>query len=255
MKRTKKVCMMLSLALFTQLAASCAPSVHVDTLAAIARTESGFNAHAIHDNTDGRRYLSATRDEAITIASDLVSVKRHSVDLGLMQVNSANLASLGLSLAQAFDPCLSLNAGARVLAAGYKPPPAGQDPQPALLQALSRYNTGHPARGFANGYVARVVASAEQVVPAIRLGVSQTSGPAESAKTASTPVASPPPAWDVFGRARYARFMQDQAGSRQQIQAPLPMPIPMPPLQSSAQRVQFQPAVLRETRREASDVR
>jgi type IV secretion system protein VirB1 len=247
--------MMLSLALFTQLAASCAPSVHVDTLAAIARTESGFHVHAIHDNADGRSYLPARLEEAIAIATDLVSAKRHSVDVGLMQVNSANLSSLGLSLAQAFDPCLSLKAGARVLAASYQPPPAGQDPQPALLQALSRYNTGHPARGFANGYVARVVASAEQVVPAIRLGASPVSGPAESTTLAPTFMASPPPAWEVFGRARYARFMQDQAGSRQLLQAPLPMPMPMPALQSSGQPVQLQPAVLRETRREASDVR
>lgn len=249
--------MMLSLALFTQLAASCAPSVHVDTLAAIARTESGFQVHALHDNADGRSYLPARLEEAIAIATDLVSVKHHSVDLGLMQVNSANLSSLGLSLAQAFDPCLSLKAGARVLASSYKPPPAGQDPQPALLQALSRYNTGHPARGFANGYVARVVASAEQVVPAIRLGASPTTGPAENTKVAPTLVASPPPDWDVFGRARYARLMQDQAGGRQLLQAPLPiqMPMSMPALQSSAQPVQLQPAALQETRREASDVR
>jgi type IV secretion system protein VirB1 len=245
--------MMLSLALFTQIAASCAPSVHVDTLAAIARTESGFHAHALHDNTDGRSYLPTRLEEAIAIAMDLVSVKRHSVDVGLMQVNSANLDGLGLSLAQAFDPCLSLKAGARVLASNYQPPPAGQDPQPALLQALSRYNTGHPARGFANGYVARVVASAEQVVPAIRLGVTPTSGPAQSATAAPTLVASPPPDWDVFGRARYVRFMQDQAGGRQPFQAPLPMP--MPALLSSGQPVQLQPAVLRETRREARDVR
>lgn len=249
--------MNMSLALFAQLAAACAPSVHVDTLAAIARTESGFHAHALHDNADGRSYRPAKLEEAIAIATDLVSAKRHSVDIGLMQVNSANLAGLGLSLAQAFDPCLSLKAGARVLASSYQPPPAGQDPQPALLQALSRYNTGHPARGFANGYVARVVASTEQVVPAIRLGASPSSGPAESEKAAPTLVASPPPAWDVFGRARYARFMQDQTGSRQLLQAPLPMPIPMPrpALQSSAQPVQLQPAGLRETRREASDVR
>ena len=247
--------MMLSLALFTQLAASCAPSVHVDTLAAIARTESGFHVHAIHDNADGRSYLPARLEEAIAIATDLVSAKRHSVDIGLMQVNSANLSSLGLSLAQAFDPCLSLKAGARVLASSYQPPPAGQDPQPALLQALSRYNTGHPVRGFANGYVARVVASAEQVVPAIRLGASPTTGPAESEKVAPTLVASAPPDWDVFGRARYARLMQDQAGGRQLLQAPIPTPLPMPPLQSSAQPVQLQPAALQETRREARDVR
>lgn len=246
--------MILSLALFTQLAASCAPSVHVDTLAAIARTESGFHAHAIHDNTDGRRYLAASREEAITIATGLVSAKRHSVDLGLMQVNSANLVSLGLSLAQAFDPCLSLSAGARVLAAGYKPPPAGQDTQPALMQALSRYNTGHPTRGFANGYVARVAASAEQVVPAIRLGASQTSGQAEMEMEKDAPPVSsaPPPAWDVFGRARYARHVRNQAGNRLRAESLLPV---SPVLPAAQQPVQFEPVQLHATRREAGDAR
>lgn len=200
--------MNVSLALFAQLAASCAPSVHVDTLAAIARTESGFSAHALYDNTARRRYLALSREQAIALATELISVQRHSVDLGLMQVNSANLAGLGLSITQAFDACQNLGAGARVLAAGYKPPAAGQDMQPALLQALSRYNTGHPARGFANGYVAKVMASAEQVVPAIRLGeAGATTAPGETiAPVAPVPAALPaPPAWDVFGRARYER--------------------------------------------------
>lgn len=229
--------MNISLALFAQLAAACAPSVHVDTLAAIARTESGFNAHVLYDNTARRGYQASGLEEAIALATDLISIQRHSVDLGLMQVNSGNLVHLALSIPQAFDPCQNLGAGARVLAAGYKPPAAGQDVQPALLQAFSRYNTGHPARGFANGYVAKVVASAEQVVPAIRLGEA---GPAGADKKIASPVPgtpfsavlAPPPAWDVFGRARYERAQAH--GSR-------PQATPALPFQSPTQRPFVQP--------------
>ena len=53
--------MIVSLALFTQLAAACAPSVHVDTLAAIAQTESGFQNEAINDNSASRRLVSRSR--------------------------------------------------------------------------------------------------------------------------------------------------------------------------------------------------
>ena len=206
--------MILATATFAGLAASCGASVHVDTLAAVARTESGFQTDAINDNTAKRRYSPGTREEAIAIATELVSVKGHSVDLGLMQINSANLPGLGMTVADAFDPCKSINAGARVLVAAYRPPPAGQDPQPALLQAVSRYNTGHPVRGFANGYVAKVQASAEQVVPAIRLSGSSVSGqeggegalpPQLPASAPAVPLPPVPPSWDVFGQARYAR--------------------------------------------------
>lgn len=239
--------MMLSLALFTQLAASCAPSVHVDTLAAIARTESGFHAGAIHDNTGKRRYLPRTREEAVAMATELVTVQHHSVDLGLMQINSANLARLGITLAQAFEPCMSLQAGAQVLQAGFAPPAAGQDAQPALLQALSRYNTGDAVRGFANGYVTKVMASAEQIVPAIRLGTQEAIGQEERKKAELTPSPAPPPAWDVFGRARYDRYVQDQAGSRPSAPAHLPT--------ATQPSMRLQPVQLQATRREASDAR
>jgi type IV secretion system protein VirB1 len=222
----------LPLAVFTQLAASCGPTVHVDTLAVIARTESGFHTGAINDNTDKRRYLPRTREEAIAIATDLVTVKHHSVDLGLMQVNSANLPSLGMTVADAFDPCKSIAAGARVLVAAYRPPPTGQDAQPALLQALSRYNTGHPVRGFTNGYVRTVQASAEQIVPAIRVGGSAGSGQAEGEGIASAPP-RPPPSWDVYGQARYTREQGGLVfGGSQPAQAPAPAPgAPQPPAQ------------------------
>lgn len=217
--------MLVPLTLFTQLAASCAPAVHVDTLAAVARAESGFNTLAIHLNGGGAAEPAATREDAIGRATELIVVQRRSVDLGLMQVNSANLTALGLSIADAFDPCRSLAAGAHLLAAGYAAARASgaADPQHALRAALSRYNTGDPARGFANGYIAKVQAAAEQVVPALRLG-DGAAGPPAGAGQGGAPAepapAAGPASWDVYGQARAAR----ERGTSVAVPSPGPAP-------------------------------
>ncbi len=197
--------MILTVAAFVHLAATCGPSVHVDTLASIVQAETQFDTLAIHDNTTGRTYHPATSAEAVRIATDLVTAQRHSADLGLMQINSGNLAGLGMSVMDAFDPCKSIAAGARVLVAGYQRPAAGTDAQPALLRALSRYNTGNPGRGFTNGYVQRVQLAAGQVVPAIRLGGAGGNAPEGGEGATPPPPPPPPPSWDVYGQARYQR--------------------------------------------------
>ncbi|MEO8112766.1 MAG: conjugal transfer protein, partial [Phenylobacterium sp.] len=110
---------------------------------------------------------------------------------GIAQINVANLDRLGLSLADAFDPCANLAASARVLADGYRrAAPAAGEEQRGLRTALSYYNTGHPDRGLRNGYVTKVVAAAARLSPA-----------ATPARAVAPPRAEPP-AWDVFGRAR-----------------------------------------------------
>lgn len=231
--------MIVELAMFAQLAASCAPQVAVETLAAVARTESGFNHLAIHDNTTRRSHKVSSRAEAIALATELVVVDQHSVDLGIMQINSANFPRLGMTVTDAFDPCRSLAAAQRVLMDGYAAPVAGDDQQPALQQALSRYNTGHPVRGVANGYVQRVQASAEVVVPAIRLrgdpSIGNSSVPVPAPLGGGTPVLvqplPPPPAsWDVYGQARAARgqsavtYSPNRALTAPVMQAPGPAP-------------------------------
>ena len=131
----------LTLAAIHALAAACAPSGAPETLAAIARAESGLRTLAIQANDPaGGAILPATRQEAIERAHALHRAGR-SIDLGLMQINNRNLGWLGLSIEDAFDPCRNIAAGARV------------------LTSFSGYNTGHPQRGFANGYVARVLAA------------------------------------------------------------------------------------------------
>ena len=181
----------MSVALFTQVWASCVgPAVAIETGAAVARAESGFNTLAIHDNTAGQNYAPASVSEAIAIATALRAVG-NSVDLGLMQINSANLARLDLTVADAFDPCRNMAAGARILADDYLAGPANRDRQVRLRQALSRYNTGDSAIGFVNGYVARVQAAAGQIVPAIRLQADVShSAPTDGQRAGGTPQTS-----------------------------------------------------------------
>lgn len=176
------------------LVAQCAPAVAPETMMAIVQVESRFNPLAIGVNGRPRVTVTArTPREAATRASALIAAGR-SVDLGLAQINSANLDWLGLSVEAAFDPCLNLAAAQRVLQDGYaRSAPASVGEQPALLTALSYYNTGHPRRGFANGYVARVTTAAARFTPAV-LDAAPGAPPATSAMAVL-----PAPAWDVFG--------------------------------------------------------
>lgn len=179
---------MLDPQVVVDLAAQCAPGVAPATLLAVARTESGLDPLAIGVNgARSRRPQPSTAAEAVAAARSLVASGRD-IDLGLAQINIRNLARLGLSIEAAFDPCRNLAAAGKVLREGYARGRARHGPgQAALRVALSVYNTGHAERGFANGYVARVVAKAGARMP-----------PAPTAPPAPHPQ---PPAWDVFGRA------------------------------------------------------
>jgi len=142
----------------------CAPAVGQTTMQAIIRTESAGNPWALGDNTVRLQRQPTTKEEAVAAAKDLIS-QGHSVDMGLGQVNSKNLAALGLTVEQVYEPCTNIKASATILTAAYqravKQHGAGQD---ALLAALSAYNTGSLTLGFGNGYVQKVVANAGQAV-------------------------------------------------------------------------------------------
>jgi type IV secretion system protein VirB1 len=163
--------MILELAAVLGFAATCAPGVAPETLAAVARAESSFDTLAINVNgPGGGRVRPASVTEAVARARTLIAAGR-SVDLGLMQVNSRNLGWLGLSVEDAFDPCRSVAAGARV------------------LTAFSGYNTGSPSRGFANGYVARVLAA----------DAANHAAPLRPPSPPSGNIPAPPPdSWDVW---------------------------------------------------------
>ena len=67
--------MIIELAAFFGLATSCARSVAPETLAAVVRTESGFNVYAINLNGADRGTQTVdTREEAIALATELIVV-------------------------------------------------------------------------------------------------------------------------------------------------------------------------------------
>jgi type IV secretion system protein VirB1 len=135
---------------------ACAPNVAPITLQAIVRVESGGNPLAL--NINGVRVQPPSpRDasEAAQVAKSYIT-RGYSVDIGLMQVNSRNLAALGITVEQVLDPCTNIRAAATILTADYAQAARTRgDGQSALRAALSDYNTGDFYRGFANGYVAR----------------------------------------------------------------------------------------------------
>ena len=140
------------------------------TLEAVIRVESGGNPLAFNVNhLAGPQPHPATVAEAATVARSYIA-HGYNVDLGLMQVNSRNLVALGYTVEQVLDPCTNIRAGGTILAADYGR--AAQQigaGQPALLAALSAYNTGDFARGFANGYVARYVSVPQPIGPVIKV--------------------------------------------------------------------------------------
>ena len=161
---------------FLVLAQQCAPAVHPQTLAAIVKTESGFNPFAIGVNKGG---LQLTRQptnkaEAVAAAKTLIAGGQN-IDMGLGQINSENLTRLGMTVDEVFDVCKNLSAAALILEDNFTRASTKEGaPQEALKKALSAYNTGDFARGIKNGYVQKVSTNGLKIaqgytVPAIKL--------------------------------------------------------------------------------------
>jgi len=155
---------------FLALAAECAPLVPLEAISAVIQTESSFNPLVINVNGQNKLMRQPSNDrEAIVTAMWLID-HGYSVDLGLAQINSKNLNAVGLSVAEAFDPCKNLAAGAKILQANFwRAKGTGQEDGPAMLSAYSAYNTGSLTYGFQNGYVQGVESNAgatsDQVFP------------------------------------------------------------------------------------------
>jgi len=139
-------------------------------MAAIVRVESGCDSLAIHDNTTRRSYHPRDRADAEVIAQQLLGA-RHSLDLGIGQINDVNLKAQGLNVQTVFDACANLAAGARILSPNYafatRRYGAGQV---ALRHAIGMYNTGMLDAG--KGYIRSVLLAAgvtEQFDPTIRV--------------------------------------------------------------------------------------
>jgi hypothetical protein len=111
--------MALSLLAVIALAGQCAPSAASQTLAAIAHVESGLDPLAIGVNGRPSQQLHPTSATVAIKAARRLIAAGAKFDLGLGQINVRNLGPLGLSLADAFDPCRNLAAAAQLIAADY----------------------------------------------------------------------------------------------------------------------------------------
>ena len=156
--------MALDAAVLAALLQACAPNVAPATMVAVIRVESEGDPFKIGVNSGATlQRQPANAADAIATARGLLR-RGANFDAGLMQINSANFARLGLTPETVFDPCTNLRAGAVVLADNYgRARDAGHsDP---LRAAISEYNTGSRTRGVSNGYVGRVYAAAGQGDP------------------------------------------------------------------------------------------
>jgi hypothetical protein len=127
-------------------------------MTAIVRVESNANPLAIYDNTSKRSFSPHTLREALYTARVLIDAG-HSVDLGLAQVNSANLPRLGMEIRDAFDPCSNLHGAATILEADYDAASTRFSPGPfALRRAIGAYNSGSIFGG--DSYVDRILIAA-----------------------------------------------------------------------------------------------
>jgi type IV secretion system protein VirB1 len=106
-----------------------------------------------------------TKAEAVQIASELLASGHQSIDVGLAQINSRNFFLLGLGLEDAFRPCASIAAAAR------------------LLGLFSQYNRGSPE--LRDGYAPSVMTR----IHALKVAAIGTPEPAAPAPPSSPPAA------------------------------------------------------------------
>ncbi len=154
---------LLGWAALLSLAADCGPDVHPVTTAAIIQVESQGSPLVIADNTRRTSYAPQTQAQAIHLANQLHQ-QGHSLDIGVMQINTQWLRPKRLSLEKLFDPCFNIAVGTGILATAYQGTlRQSDDTATALTRALSIYNTGSPTAGHA--YVTRVVAAVRRTMP------------------------------------------------------------------------------------------
>ncbi len=154
---------------FLDLAQTCAPFVASETLAGVVSLESRFAPFNIRINS-GRplKTQPASKAEAIEIATSLATA-HHDIQLGLGGIGVEELQKLKLSISDAFDPCLNLQATATLLDGYYRlAVKAGADPARAeevMLQ--SYYGRDDPSVGAMVNYDDQVRREIKRLGPTI----------------------------------------------------------------------------------------
>ena len=151
----------------------CLPTVPLATLRAVIEVESSGNPNAMQIDypkallkrwnlPEGTLRLSRQPTDQREALDWLAYFQSYDifVDLGLMQVSTAEARRRGISPASLLEPCTNLQVGWQILEDDYRIEQRTYGPgQEALQHALSRYNTGDTQQGIANGYLGRVLAA------------------------------------------------------------------------------------------------
>ena len=166
--------MILSSFALATLLRTCASDVAAPgTMAAFITVESGANPYAIHDNTTRESYAPPTLTEAVAIGDSLVS-QGHSVDLGIAQINSGNMATYGVGVANLFNACTNVSVGARILRESWRSAIGrygnAPDVRPQVVFAAAQgYNSGSlfGAPAYASAVVQAYYSAPVQAVVAL----------------------------------------------------------------------------------------
>ena len=210
---------------FLALAQECAPTVAPQTMAAIARVESNYNPYAIGVVGGQLARQPSNRHEAIATAKALAA-DNWNFSMGVAQVNRYNLPRYKISYEQAFDACINLRIGSKILEDCFvRASKRRPDAQGALQAAISCYYSGNFTRGFQpdflgkSSYVQKVLASAQEqtngipIVPAIQPNIT-------SLRSIHAP--SPPVVVKQQAPADNAPVLLQRANSAEPQQRPVP---------------------------------
>ena len=161
----------------TRLQSSCLPTAPLSTLRAVIQVESRGNPNAMQidfpkgllkrwrlpEGTLRLKRQPTNEREALDWLAYFQSYDIF-VDLGLMQVSTAEAKRRGISPESLLEPCTNLRVGWQILEDAYQIEKKTYGPgQEALQHAISRYNTGDPQQGITNGYLARVFAAVRRL--------------------------------------------------------------------------------------------
>jgi len=146
---------MFDYALIDQCKNKNVPSIIVK---AIIQNESLKNPLAINVNHKGKSLISykpKNKKEAFSLAKKWID-KGFTVDIGLMQFNSANLKKYpNHTIRDMLDPCNNIKVSSTIYYKNFLATNKKESYKKRVLMSLSAYNTGSFKRGFKNGYVAK----------------------------------------------------------------------------------------------------
>src|SRR6202034_4693692 len=157
-----------------RLQSTCLPAAPLSTLRGVIEAESSGNPNAMQIDfpkallkrwnlPEGTLRLKRQPTDQREAMDWLVYFQSYDifVDLGLMQVSTAEAKRRGIPPASLLEPCTNLQVGWQILRDDYRIEQRTYGPgQEALQHAISRYKTGDTKKGIANGFFARGLAAA-----------------------------------------------------------------------------------------------